>query len=1538
MRDNMRSYGIFLLTFFVIGSRLWVSPVEAQDELEFDRLSIDQGLSQSTVTAICQDRRGFMWFGTQDGLNKYDGYTFTVYKHIPQDSTSLSHNYIRSIYEDREGFLWLGTIGGGLNKFDPTTGIFTRFQADPNNPHSLSSNLINPICEDRDGNLWLGTYGGGLNKLDRQTGRFTHYKSAAGDSNSLSDNTLYSLCQDRQGFIWIGTQKGGLNRFDPVAQTFRHFKADAKNAGSLTDNFVPVVYEDSRGLLWVGTSAGLNCLNRETMTFTRYLRDAADPHSIGGNSISSIREDADGVMWFGTYDGGLNRLDPDAQDKAVFTRFGYDPEDPLSLSGNQVLAQCFDVAGILWLGTDQGVSRINPARARFSHYQHRPGNENSLSYKTVTALQVDRTGLTWVGTENGLNSLDLSTKKFTRYKNEPDNPFSISSNRISAIYEDRAGVLWVGTRDQGLNKFDPVTRRFIRYQRDADNPKSFGGGAIVSFYEDSLGYFWIGTLYGGLNRFDRHTETFDHFKHAPDNSQSISNDFVLSICGDHTGTLWLGTGTGLNRFERDGQTFRRYLHDPKNPHSLSHDRVSCIYEDTTGRLWLGTSGGLNLLDRASDTFTAFTEKDGLPNDVIQGILEDDDGNLWLSTNKGLSSFNPQTKTFRNFDAADGLQSNEFSPGACLRNQAGKLLFGGTNGLTVFDPKQIKDNPYIPPVVITVFSLFNKPVAVGSDSPLKKQITATNAIVLSYRQSVFSLQFAALNYTLPTKNQYAYQMEGFDSDWVTAGAKRDVTYTNLNPGEYTFRVKGSNNDGLWNETGASLKITITPPLWKTWWAYSFYALLIIGAIVGFVHYQQIKVERKQKELEREHAIAEQLRRVDKLKDEFLANTSHELRTPLNGIIGLAESLLDGVAGILPDKAHFDLKMISASGRRLSNLVNDILDFSKMIDNRIELSLKPVNLHAIVEFVLALSQPLVGKKELKLINAVSPDLPPLTADENRLQQIVQNLVGNAIKFTEKGEIRVSSEALIVNSSEQQRLTTNAKLLTISVADTGIGIANDKLEEIFKSFVQADGSVAREYGGTGLGLAITKNLVELHGGTISVKSKLGEGSQFTVTLPSAFSDPSSASSFQPAIISSQPAAISDQPAVVSFQPATGARSVIESAEPKSESWKLKTKSLLTILVVDDEPVNQHVLGNFLSLKNYKIAQAMNGLEALKLVEDGLKPDLILLDVMMPKMSGYEVCRKIREKYPHREVPVILLTAKNQEGDIQEGFDAGANDYVTKPFHRSELLARIQTHIHVARTAELEAENRRKNNELERARDIQASMLPLSVPLVAGLEIAAYMQPALMVGGDYYDFIPSPDGQKVYIVIADVSGKGLPASLLTIEARSVLHTLAADNPSPHEMLLRLNRMIYKDVQNMSQPMMITMLLLVWDMTDSQLYYAGAGHDPLLVYRKSSGQCEVVFGEGIWLGILDEMADFLKIKQLPLQSGDLVMLYTDGVTEYHNPRKEMFGLERLMAFLKKHPITRPDDTITCLMAELERFGEGAPQHDDITVVAIQRM
>jgi two-component system sensor histidine kinase ChiS len=828
------------------------------ESLKFQRISVEHGLSHSTVTCILRDSRGFMWFGTSDGLNRYDGSGFKVYRHDPQDPDSLGSNPVTALAEDGAGMLWIGTHGGGLDRLDLKRDTFAHYRHNPGDIASLAHNVVQSLLVDRDGVLWIGT-GNGLDRLDRETGQFVHYQNNPADPRSLSGPTIESTYQDREGMIWVGTNGSGLNRLDPTTGHITHFQHHPNDPYSLISNYlVQAIYEDRDGDLWIGTFEGLDRLDRQTGRMAHYQHDPSDPHSLSSNSIASLHLDPSGLLWVGTLGGGLDILDPAA---GHFVHHRSAPRDPHSLSSNTVLSIHEDQMGILWIGTrGGGVNRVDPLAERFALFQNDPDDPNSLSNNVVWSILQDRQGNLWIGTlGGGLNRFDREANTWRQYRNDPADPNSLSNNNVGSLYEDSEGVLWIGTLGGGLDRFDREAERFTHFPSDPDDPHGLGNPFVYSILEDRGGRVWIATdegVYGGVHRIDPQTEQFTHFKHDPSDPRSMGSNWVRALHEDGSGVLWIGTANaGLNRFDPITQSFDRYRHDPNDPNSLSHDSVTAIHADREGAIWLGTSGGgLNKLNPESETIVRYTVKDGLPSDVIRGILEEDaapgdgpdagGGVLWISTNNGLSRFDPRTETFRNFDASDGLQGNEFLARASFRSSSGEMFFGGVNGFNVLYPDRVKDNPLVPPVILT--SLRQN----GEDVQLRTAVEHAEEIRFHWPDNSFEFEFAALSYVQPEKNQYAYRLEGFDRSWNDVGNRPYGKYTNLPGGTYTLRMKGSNNDGAWNEEGSSLVITIVPPFWATWWFRGIVLLVLVGIVVGGYRLRVRSIETRSRELERQ----------------------------------------------------------------------------------------------------------------------------------------------------------------------------------------------------------------------------------------------------------------------------------------------------------------------------------------------------------------------------------------------------------------------------------------------------------------------------------------------------------------------------------------------------------------------------------------------------------------------------------------------------------------------------------------------------------------
>lgn len=1245
---------LILATFFA----LCMHGIASVSTLRFNHYSIENGLSQSTVQGIVQDHQGFVWIATQDGLNRFDGYRFVTFRPSDKHNNSVSDNFIRCIFLDRMGRLWAGTRGGGLNLYHPETETFSQFK--PGGAGSIIHQDVTSLMEGKEGKLWVGTRAG-LCYLDVASGVFHQVSSPL-----LRGIEIQALESNSAG-LYIATSQGQLLHMNPDTQKVVQIGAES----DIQPGSIRKILTDALGNLWLAGDKGIIFNARKSQRFEIHPRLGADQVGVG---MEALHMDARGYIWAGSVGEGLFRFAYDRPQRV--DQFRHYIDDSRSLPDNWVHCITSDRTGGLWVGSGNGFGVVDLSGAVFQVMSHETGNASSLSHNLILAVQEDDRGNLWIGTRGG--GLNVTKRQnpgtFKIYRTNSDQAQSLPIDNIRAVAHDPRGILWVGTDGAGLCSMDQNAQGVFRqFKPDPQRKGALNHPTVRTLHVDELGYLWVGTQGGGINRMSPRDivagkENFSYLRSEKENINSLSNDVVRAFYEDPKSAgylFWVGTqGGGLNRIQladpRDptfgGVRIRRYLHENPPGRGPGHNVITSICPGVSGQLWLGTPNGLNRFDMDEERFTVF--KDGLPNNVVYAIQRDDANFLWLSTNRGLSRFDPWSYTFKNYDVQDGLPGDEYNAGASFRSPLdGKLYFGGMDGLTAFYGDQIQGNQFPPAVVLTDLLLFNQAVQPGMPfesgggnqprpSPLVESITHTKKLELKYDDTL-SFVFAGLHYSSPRGNDYAYMLEGLNDDWIyTDAANRNATYTNLPPGNYIFRVKASNKDGVWNETGTQLELFIPAPWWQSYWAYGLYALCILGFIYLLLRVQWMK-------LDQERSLVDKLKQVDALKDEFLANTSHELRTPLNGMIGLAESLLEVKKGQLDSDTKNSLETIVGSGRRLAALVNDILDFSKLRNRSLDLDFRLLDLHTLVDVVLSLTRPLVRNKDLALINCVATDLPPVEADENRLQQILHNLVGNAVKFTEEGSVTVSARV------EEQRII-------VEVKDTGIGIAADQLKRIFESFVQADGATARVFGGTGLGLAITRQLVHQHGGEISVKSKQGEGSCFSFDLRKGVG------------AASEPVNLRQSVADVAALASSNPGSILLTEQPeKTLAGEDIGAAQWHILVVDDEAVNRLVLFNHLKPLNYQVTEATNGAEALSMIENDNTIDVVLLDIMMPRLSGYEVCRLVRRERPAQELPIIFLSARNQVKDLAAGFHAGGNDYLTKPFSREELIVRLAHHL---------------------------------------------------------------------------------------------------------------------------------------------------------------------------------------------------------------------------------------------------------------------
>lgn len=1203
--------------------------IRAQD-IDFERINIDQGLSQSSINCILQDSRGFMWFGTQDGLNRYDGYTFIVYKRNSLDTSSLSSNWITSLYEDETGVIWIGTQGGGLNRFDRMTEKFMAYVSIPGDSSSLKNNDVRSVYQDKSGVYWVGT-AEGICTFNKRTGKFTALKGAKGIESAY----VSTIFEDHRGDIWFGTQGAGIYKLVKERGTSKimNYASHPDFANSLSNNFVNTIFEDNNKFVWVGTAGGLNKqINSGSGSFISFRHDDKNPGSLSFDRVHTILEDRLGILWIGTDGGGLNCFDPGDPTGTRFIRYQNDPIDLNSLSENRVYSLLEDISGTLWIGTGGGLSKFDRKPKKFKHYRTEANNPNSLNVSEVWCFYEDREGILWIGTNGGgLNRFDRKSNTFTFYRNDTRNPRSLSEDRVWSLLEDYSGALWIGTNGGGLNKMDRTTSTFTRYQYDPANSKSLSDNRVKVLLQGKDSSIWVGTRAGGLNKLDPKTGEFRSFKNDPDDPSSLSGNDVYSLYEDSRGILWVGTfGAGLNRFDKATGKFTVFKNNPKDPNSVSSDGILAMCEDRNGNFWIGTqSGGLNRLDREKNTFVHYSRDAGLPNEVVYSILEDNQGFLWISTNKGLTRIryvNDDTKLeIRNYDQHDGLQSNEFNGGSYFRSRRGELFFGGVSGFNAFIPERVEDNKHIPSVVLTAFKKFDRIQKLETSIPEIKEIQ------LSYKENVFSFEFSSLDYTRPEKNQYAYMMEGFDNDWIYCGSRRYASYTNLDGGTYTFRVKGTNNDGVWNEKGTAVKLVITPAFWNTWLFRVSFFLLIGWALFSYYRTRLKSVERQNEILEKKveertktlREMNSKIIETDRLKSEFLANMSHELRTPLNAIIGFSELLLDEMKNSASAEQMQSLQDIYHSGKHLLQLINDILDLSKIEAGKMELNEEHFEIQPLLETIRRTVAPLLDKKNQTLEVRIDTAQMKIFADPNKIKQVIINLLSNAIKFSSPNSAIVIETSTLHNDRQP--------VFQLSVIDNGRGIPKEFHDVIFDEFRQVDGSSTREDQGTGLGLALCRRLVEMHGGKIWVESELNKGSKFIFMIP---------------------------------QSPNGEIPVHRHDIEASSSFDSNI-----ILIIEDDPQSANLIRRFLELENYRTIHISNGLDALAEARK-VRPLAITLDIMLPGKDGWEVLQELKSDPVTRGIPVFIVSVTENK-DL--AYSLHADDYFIKPLDRDLLIEKI-------------------------------------------------------------------------------------------------------------------------------------------------------------------------------------------------------------------------------------------------------------------------
>jgi signal transduction histidine kinase/ligand-binding sensor domain-containing protein/CheY-like chemotaxis protein len=1240
---------LLLLTTALLPVPAWGQAMEVAPT--FRHLTVADGLSQNAVAAVVQDQRGFMWFGTKDGLNRYDGHSFVIFRHDPLDPTSISDSDITALFEDREGRLWVGTRNGGLNRFDRDRESFHRYGSGFGAP-------VSAIAQDAAGDLWIGTDGAGLLRLrrgqvDRADAKWDRFTHDPADPASLGHDRVRAVLVDRPGTLWVGTE-GGLDRHDPDSRGFTRYTSEPGSPVQLIDRSIFALLEDDDGRLWMGSTPGISVLDAGRTSIRHHYHRYRTFRYGWGEAIQML-QDRSGRFWISTH-SELMRFDPQTD---AFQYLRHDPLAGTGISSNVPTALYQDRSEVIWVGSNgYGIDIHDPKGERFRTFRRpatRPYRESGFSVHT---LFEDSGGNLWINA-GLLYRWNRRTGEFVSFETASDRLDDFGNTGVWSILEHPRGFLWAGSY-RGLYHHEIATGRSRHYRHDAADPEGLPEVEVKEVFRDREGTLWAVTENYLAKLVDPAGGRFVSYLY---NEQPTTKAWTFpSLVQTADGHLWFGSLQGLVRFDPRRETFRHYRNDPLDPTSLGHDGVLALLRDPLQPdriLWVGTAGGgLNRFDIAAGTFYRYTTAQGLPNNVVYGVLPDDGGHLWLSTNRGLARFDPGTGEVRSFDAADGLQSNEFNSGAAFRSASGELFFGGIYGFNYFRPEDIRDNPHRPAVVITGLRRLNRREAVGdTGSILERSIVETTSLRVLARDNVLIFEFAALDYSAPAKNRYAYRMRGFNDTWIDADDTRTATYTNLPPGSYTFQVRGSNNDGVWNETGTSLDLRILPPWWRSPWAYALYLLLSAGVLLGARHYEMNRIRLRHR-AEQESAHAERFRELDRARSRFFANVSHEFRTPLTLTLGPLDDLQAGFHGPLAHAMAEQVGLARRNAGRVLELIDQLLEVARLEVGSTPLRAQRVELGTFVAQLGEAFRPLAERRSVEL--ALEVPRQPLTvyADPAHLERILANLLSNAFKFTRSGgSVRLTVEA-------------GPPTARISVRDDGPGITAADLPHIFDRFYRGNEAAGRHQPGTGIGLALARELVALHGGTLEVESEEGAGSTFTVSLPIGRDHLT-------------PEQVVDDEPLEDWTPRLALPSTPVEEPPAGEAAVSGQdgipEDVTTVLVVEDNVelrafVRMHLQGRF------RVVEAADGLQGLELARRVL-PDLVLSDVMMPGLDGYALCRALKEDPETDFIPVILLTARAAMEDRLSGLRESADAYLTKPFQVEELTTQIDNLIALRR-----------------------------------------------------------------------------------------------------------------------------------------------------------------------------------------------------------------------------------------------------------------
>ncbi|MFB9057335.1 two-component regulator propeller domain-containing protein [Mariniflexile ostreae] len=1246
-------------TLFLFFFGLFINIVNSQySNLKFEHLDASEGLSNNSCVEIFQDSKGFLWFGTNDGLNRYDGYQFKIYRPFLNNPNSISNSRINTIQEDRQHNLWIGT-DDGLNVFDSSREVFFRV---PIFKKENSKDVINALLfDDHTNSLWVAT-NNGLVKIFLEDTKavetysnleMQHYLNIYGNENSISNNNITKIIQDAKHQIWFVTNDDHLNRYDSKTNQFERVLINIPSPKKF-DHISKSVIIDKDGDFWMGNNLSyLIFWDRKTNTFESISPVKKDI------TIFDIYQDSNGIIWIATDGSGLYLINKDTK-KA--THIEHNPLNPFSLPNNQPSKILEDNKGLFWVGSyNKGVSKLVLSKSAFGHYFYQPGKTDGLSAKIAQAVLEDRKKRIWIGTgTGGLNLFNEQENKFTHYRSSPNRINTLSSDKILSLSESYDGSIWVGTWDGGLNKFNPETETFKRYLHDEDDSFSLSQNTVWATVEDSEKRLWIGTT-AGLNVYQPHSDRFSNFKNRTGFINSIPSNFIFSLFIDSKNRLLVGTALGLayvNLSDLKDEVPHNLQFNKILETSIANIRINYITEDSQGDFWVGTDLGLYQLNANFKLLKIYSTENGLPNNIVIGIAEGDNGRLWITTKSGVSVLNPVHNSFINYNTNDGLQGEEFQSKAIEKTQDGRLIMGGINGFNLFNPKHIFAAQHVAQPEITTLKIFNKTVKAGDTINnrvlFETNISEVKTLELKHNEGFLTFEFVALNYQNPEQTKYAYKLDGLEEDFIIAENDRNVNYSNLSPGHYTFMVKSTTQANWDGSQIAKINIKINPPFWKTWWAYTAYVLIgiLLLWVIVYVYTKQVKEDQ-------EHEL-------DQLKLQFFINVSHEFRTPLTLILNPVDKILSNLADT--DAVKSSALSIQRSSRRLLYLINQLLDYRKMDVGMSPLQLKKHDIITYTKDIFLLFSELSTQKNITYTFKTNSEQLIGFFDYDKIEKIVTNLISNALKFTEPGgKIKVSVNK-VSEYKRQSRFFFNKKeesidYVQIIVKDTGIGMKKQQIKKIFTRFYNVDVNKT----GTGIGLDFTKALVEMHGGEIYAESVYKKGSEFVVKLPL----------IQKGELT-EVSHVKDEFLINTIKSLE--YDMLTTSDATTESSPTEKTGLKTVLLVEDNKELRTHLKTHLS-PLYKVKEAANGKEGLKMVKKHF-PDIVVSDIMMPKMDGFELCRLLKSDLDTSHIPIILLTARTLDEDKIEGFQIGADEYLSKPFSLNILTVRIKNLLQAKKT----------------------------------------------------------------------------------------------------------------------------------------------------------------------------------------------------------------------------------------------------------------